>query len=201
VLIPQLGVFAQLYFFDAEHDKSITSTDVTVVTATDGVASLLINGYSASQVTLLLSQLRALLCDMGRIGDMFQAASTNDVTFWVLHPTIERVWHLERLNQAKKLVVFNETWDNSENTCVGHRSFDYTPFKNVFDSKNAIYRNDELYNLLFPDNDNLPFVYHHFRFHHCELLGMVHSVQSIMGSVLLFILFVCCYCCCVQGLI
>jgi hypothetical protein len=26
------------------------------------------------------------LCNPGHIGDMFQATSTNDVTFWVLHP-------------------------------------------------------------------------------------------------------------------
>ena len=38
------------------------------------------------------------LCDVGKIGDMYQASSPNDITFWVLHPTLDRLWHWIRLS-------------------------------------------------------------------------------------------------------
>lgn len=47
-------------------------------------------GYTDEETTAIYEQLLYLLCSPGHIGSMFQATSTNDVTFWVLHPTVDR---------------------------------------------------------------------------------------------------------------
>lgn len=47
-------------------------------------------GYSEEDTKAIYEQLLYLLCSPGHIGTMFQATSTNDVTFWVLHPTVDR---------------------------------------------------------------------------------------------------------------
>ncbi len=75
------------------------------------------------------------------------------------------------LNTAKKLISFNETWDdNLYASCVGQRSTDATPFKDIFDNEGKVYTNKALYDLLDPMRDNLPFIYDNFRFPHCEVL-------------------------------
>ena len=47
-------------------------------------------GYSEEDTKAIYEQLLYLLCSPGHIGTMFQATSTNDITFWVLHPTVDR---------------------------------------------------------------------------------------------------------------
>jgi hypothetical protein len=128
-----------------------------------------IPGYSSAETTEIYQSVVGVLCDIGHLGDMFQATSTNDVTFWVLHPTMERMWHLIQLNQQKGLIEFDETWDDeTAGICPGHFSYSVTPFKNLFDTNNIPYTNADLYNLLHPDN--LPYVYEHFNWPHCSFL-------------------------------
>lgn len=47
-------------------------------------------GYTEAESVAIFEQLLYLLCSPGHIGTMFQATSTNDITFWVLHPTVDR---------------------------------------------------------------------------------------------------------------
>lgn len=47
-------------------------------------------GYTEKETDKIYEQLLYLLCSPGHIGTMFQATSTNDITFWVLHPTVDR---------------------------------------------------------------------------------------------------------------
>ena len=54
--------------------------------------ALPIDGYTVAQSLDVYRDVRDAICDMGMIGDMFQASSPNDVTFWVLHPNMERLW-------------------------------------------------------------------------------------------------------------
>lgn len=55
-------------------------------------------GYTDEETTAIYEQLLYLLCSPGHIGTMFQATSTNDITFWVLHPTVDR--YSNRLNAS-----------------------------------------------------------------------------------------------------
>jgi hypothetical protein len=68
-------------------------------------------------------------------------------------------------------VSFDNTWEDEVGQCEGHLSYALTPFKNIFDSDDRLYTNSELYELLEPTIDSYPYVYDHFRWSHCEVLG------------------------------
>lgn len=57
-------------------------------------------GYTEEESRKIYDQLLYLLCSPGHIGTMFQATSTNDITFWVLHPTVDRYG-------SKRLSIFS----------------------------------------------------------------------------------------------
>lgn len=48
--------------------------------------SVTLPGLSVAESLGVYRSLVSTLCSPGHLGDMFQATSTNDVTFWVLHP-------------------------------------------------------------------------------------------------------------------
>lgn len=86
-----------------------------------------------------------------------------------------------RLWQFKGLagVNYNETWD-PYHTCTGHNPDDLQPFHDLFpdwdekheDESSSIkryYSNAELYRLLQPDSEDLPYVYDNFDWHHCSV--------------------------------
>jgi hypothetical protein len=123
------------------------------------------------------------LCDPGYMGDMFQATSSNDVTFWVIHPNLERVWHVIRINAYKGLLSFDDTWPDSEVTCQGHYASNIQPFKNVFDDNNMLYTNAELYDLLDPNQDDYPYLFDNFDWTHCKFLGSCWHTFGPVTSV------------------
>jgi hypothetical protein len=175
----ETGILKDLIFYDVRRNVEISDI-LTKIEEAQMKGELeedeydTISGYSKTESFVILEEVRDHLCDMGRIGDMFQATSPNDITFWVLHPNMERVWHLSRINTQLGMISFNETWDNNINTCVGHRTTDATPFKGLFgesSSKMKVYTNEELYEKLDPNNPDLPYVYDNFRYYHCEVLG------------------------------
>jgi len=161
-----VGILSSLVYYDSSTGKAISS----LASKFGPYSSGKISGYTKTQTTAIFNEIIGALCDIGQLGDMFQATSTNDVTFWVLHPTMERMWHLIQLNIQQNLVVFDESWDDSAvNTqCPGHRSYSVTPFKNLWDNDNKLYTNSDLYRLLHPDNNN--YVYENFNWPHCEFL-------------------------------
>lgn len=57
---------------------------------TQGKVLYKLPGYTEEETKAIYEQLLYLLCSPGHIGTMFQATSTNDITFWVLHPTVDR---------------------------------------------------------------------------------------------------------------
>lgn len=59
-------------------------------THTQGDILFTLPGYSEEESSHIYQQLLYLLCSPGHIGTMFQATSTNDITFWVLHPSVDR---------------------------------------------------------------------------------------------------------------
>jgi hypothetical protein len=109
---------------------------------------------------------------------MYQATSTNDITFWVLHPTLDRLWHWKRLAKDPN---YSETWD-PYHPCYGHNPEDLQPFnKNLFmeeaedgyvEDLSKFYNNAELYIQLHPTNPKLPYAYDNFDWPHCSAIGM-----------------------------
>ena len=59
-----------------------------------------------------------------------QATSSNDITFWVLHGTVDRLWHFKQLGNQNS---YDKTWTHN-NTCYCHNPQDYQPFKNIFEA-------------------------------------------------------------------
>ena len=49
-----------------------------------------ITGKSHEEENVVWEGLLDNLCDIGQIGDMFSASSPGDISFWVIHPTIDR---------------------------------------------------------------------------------------------------------------
>eukprot|EP00752_Nemacystus_decipiens_P016248 g14528.t1 len=147
----------------------------------EGQVLFTLPGYTEEESDRIYEQLLYLLCSPGHIGTMFQATSTNDITFWVLHPTVDRLWHLKRLGADN----FDEQWDPFHN-CVGHNPADLQPFHSMFADWDAnksevdvdrppwmktFYTNADLYDLLRPDRADLPYMYDNFAWPHCSVLG------------------------------
>ena len=165
-VLSSTGIIKSLVFFDKDGLPIESWQNRTTKQPYDALP-----GYSEEETTALYDEIMDVLCTPGYMGDMFQATSTNDITFWILHPTLERLWHLIRTNEYQGLVDFDHTWPDSDVTCTGHYSWDHTPFKNIFDSNNTVYTNLELYELLNPTRDEFPYVYDNFRYPHCSFLG------------------------------
>ncbi|KAJ8605154.1 hypothetical protein CTAYLR_000502 [Chrysophaeum taylorii] len=138
----------------------------------NGTVYYTLPGYSDDQSHRIYDQLLRVLCTPGHIGDMYQATSTNDMTFWVLHPTVDRLWHFKRLGD---LSDYDETWE-PYHTCYNHNPTDFQPFKSLFDNDNTFYTNAQLYNLLSPSDAVLPYTYDHFKWPHCSLVG--HEIRN-----------------------
>ena len=155
------GVLDAVQYFDQEGHLVSSWKDE------NGTVYYTLPGYSEEQSHHIYDDLLKTLCSVGHIGDMFQATSTNDITFWVLHPTVDRLWHFKRLGNQDN---YDETWD-PYHTCYGHNPTNFQPFKNLFDDNDVFYTNQELYDHLRPDRRELPYAYDNFKWPHCELVG------------------------------
>jgi hypothetical protein len=127
------------------------------------------NGMSQEDRDVIWDDLLGAICEPGSIGDMYEASSPSDITFWVLHTTVDRLWHYMRLSPQR----YDEAWvDGEYGDCYGHYFTDVpAPFKNLVDDDDSYYTNEELYNLLSPYNEDLGYVYEHFDWDHCDDLG------------------------------
>ena len=125
-VLHETGVLAAAEFFDAAYHS--LSKD-NWLNASTGDYLDPIPGYSASDSKHIYNSLLSLLCNPGHLGDMYQATSTNDITFWVIHNTVDRLWHYKRLGN---LANYDETWD-PYHTCYGHNPRNVQPFQNLFE--------------------------------------------------------------------
>lgn len=91
------------------------------------------------------------------------------------------MWHLKRLGADD----FEEQWE-ALHQCVGHNPQDLQPFHSMFpewDAERAelegakppsiktYYTNADLYDLLRPDESDLPYMYDNFAWPHCSVSG------------------------------
>ncbi|CAM9867117.1 unnamed protein product, partial [Ascophyllum nodosum] len=161
-------------------------------------AFTVIPGYSKEETADIYHELLSLLCTPMKIGTHYEGASTNDITFWVIHPAFDRLWHLRRLRHDPD---FDETWFD-DHFCYGHNPNDVQPFHDLFgdshrdiiteDSTNdalgnstgtveevqapkKYHTNIELYNLLQPDGMAIPYMYDNFLWSHCEVSLLIKA--------------------------
>eukprot|EP00622_Pseudochattonella_farcimen_P003177 FR738293.1.p1 GENE.FR738293.1~~FR738293.1.p1 ORF type:complete len:192 (+),score=12.81 FR738293.1:73-576(+) len=108
-------------------------------------------------------------CNPGMIGDQYTSYATNDPSFWPIHPTLERLWHLKRLAGNE---TFDHTWEDVSG-CLGHNAHDVQPFQQLMGEKSQHhYSNKDLYDLLDPRNPDLPYLYENFEWSHCDEKGL-----------------------------
>jgi len=160
-VLDQAGVLASADYFDTEDHVINKFYDE------NGTIYYELPHYTEEQSKLIYDDMLSMLCSPGHIGDMFQATSSNDITFWVLHGTLDRLWHFKRLGNMQN---YDETWD-PYHTCYGHNPTNFQPFKNLFDSDDRYYTNIELYEYFRPHQEALQYMYDNFQWPHCELLG------------------------------
>lgn len=113
-------------------------------------------------------------------GDHLEAASPVETSFWVIHPT------LDRLMQYKVLAMpwVDSNWTSGSSTCtaatdcLGHNPEDLTFWTSVMKSpdggefRKAYTTNEELRRLLDPRvNYSLPYIYDDFKWPHCAKDG------------------------------
>lgn len=111
-----------------------------------------------------------------------------------------RLWHLKRLGSED----FDEVWD-PYHECVGHNPDDLQPFHDLFpqwDVQNATlsddhtpgiksyYTNGELYDLLRPDENTLPYIYDNFNWPHCSVNVLSTIVSPLTPIVVVLVVFI-----------
>jgi len=121
------------------------------------------------------------LCENGlSIGDQMESASPADISFWPIHPNLERIWMIKKLSSTFQ----NESWPETGTSlatdttasgeCYGHGPYDLLPYGDIYGSmdnladKNNNLTNKGLYNLMDPMNSDLPYVYDDFSLKHCQ---------------------------------
>jgi hypothetical protein len=124
-------------------------------------------------------------------GDHLEAASPAEVSFWPIHPTIDRL--VQYRDQARPFT--DTSWANISSTCVetatdckGHNAYDVTYYQStVWDSDLKTYTkahltNIEMRNALNPTKEyyRMSYLYNHFEWTHCEEFGV--SFKLIAGS-------------------
>lgn len=91
-ILDKAGVLSAVQFYDHEHHLIERWKD------DNGTVYYTLPGYTTDESRHIYDELLKALCSPGHIGDMFQATSTNDITFWVLHPTVDRLWRSSRVS-------------------------------------------------------------------------------------------------------
>jgi hypothetical protein len=131
----------------------------------------------------MITPVRQLMCNPGKVGVMATDASANDPVFWPLHLLYDRSWQAGRL--AGTLV---DDWTTTATTttaamdavvddgvaaeadveeCYGSRASDVMPFTSFLSGdadSTTLLTNEELYAFFDPTNEDLPYVYDTFDF-------------------------------------
>eukprot|EP00622_Pseudochattonella_farcimen_P007493 FR743489.1.p2 GENE.FR743489.1~~FR743489.1.p2 ORF type:complete len:162 (-),score=17.60 FR743489.1:95-580(-) len=110
------------------------------------------------------------------VGDQLESGSPSDISFWPIHPTIERLWMWKKLRKG----FTDEKWVDGDPisifgaTCTGHAAEDMVAYPFSFwdeASRERLYSNRELYELANPEGSRLPYIYDSFEWPHCEQRG------------------------------
>ena len=116
------------------------------------------------------------------VGDQLSASSPFDPSFWVVPPSIERLWMWKKLQTSATLFrsFADEAWPTKGAAmvegCTGHAAHDDVPFveRRSDGSERRFYTNQELYDLADPTSDTgLKYIYEDFTWDHCAESGVL----------------------------
>ncbi|CBJ33028.1 Hypothetical Protein RRSL_02205 [Ectocarpus siliculosus] len=141
------------------------------------------------------------LCDPGHVGELYTSSAPYDPLFWVIHPTAERFmgWRRKLGVEQPDMWPLDETWDYShgwvvgetgtvcdwddvregsldmptcrKGICGGHGADDLLPFKVKVKGETMQMTNLQWYQFIYPDNDDLPYMYNEYQWDHCASSG------------------------------
>merc|ERR1712070_72877 len=155
----------------ADIESAVSTNGAHAYIDTFGDSSVInaLNDLSSEELTVVLKA----LCESSlSIGDQMESASPVDVSFWPIHPNLERVWMIKKLSGTFK----SEDWPMNDTSlasldgsdCYGHGPNDVLPYGDIYSFSNANLTNEQLYALLDPTRDNLPYIYDDFGLDHCS---------------------------------
>ncbi|CAM9764660.1 unnamed protein product, partial [Ectocarpus sp. 4 AP-2014] len=137
-------------------------------------------------------------CNPGNVGEMYTSAAPYDPLFWVIHPTADRLLAWRRMlgRQGADGWDFDETWGYAHSsvvgetgtvcnwddvvpgsgdmpTCVkgicgGHNEDDLLPFSVKINGEVVKLTNADWMDLIYPTNEDLPYMYDEFKWTHCR---------------------------------
>ncbi|CAM9789639.1 unnamed protein product, partial [Hapterophycus canaliculatus] len=129
------------------------------------------------------------------VGDLFTSSAPYDPLFWVIHPTAERFlgWKRKLGREQPDAHAFDESWGYTHGdvigetgvvcdwssvredsldmpTCIagicgGHNADDILPFE--INGERVEMTNQEWLDFIYPDNEDLPYMYDGFQWDHC----------------------------------
>ena len=115
------------------------------------------------------------ICTSGAVmGENEESASPADPVFWVLHPTVERLWQNKKLSSTP---FENESWPSTGTSlygddCPGHREFDTVAFVNLIPGNTVPFTLGEVMTVMDPRSGTLPYIYEDLSWRgQCEAAG------------------------------
>ena len=126
-------------------------------------------------------------------GEQMEAASPADVSFWSIHPTMERLLHYKMLAdpfvtkewKAYGDISMTSYCEYSTTTdCKGHHGYDLTAFKSMVldvetgDYAPAYLTNGEIFDHMSLEDYKMSYYYEDFSWPHCEARGVVFPAVS-----------------------
>lgn len=120
-------------------------------------------------------------------GDLLQSSAPVDPLFWIIHPSIERVWQWKRLSSCP----YEYSWASGSSVysqCSGHDAEDVLPFSEMTAQSShtagsgqfSDLTNAEIYALLDPTDNAMNYIYDSFEWSHCSEEGI--EIRTSCGS-------------------
>ena len=137
--------------------------------------------WDITNKTVAYKLIEQTLCNTAFVlGDQVEAASPLDVTFWPIHPTMDRLLQYKRV--VNDFTFAN--WSSPHGAtvycvtaqCKGHHGFDLTPIETSYERPDGSYvleqlSNHEILRMTHPREYQMPYIYDNFRWDHCEEEG------------------------------
>ena len=122
----------------------------------------------------------SLICGAGLnvLGDQLEASSPNDISFWPIHPTVDRLFQWKVIAGTLSDMDWPETeyywgtYGSNVDNVTGHAADDVLEYDlPQLGLKAGEYTNADFLNMSSPLYDTMPYVYAHFKWDHCAELG------------------------------
>jgi len=115
-----------------------------------------------------------MVCNPGLTGDILGSGSPVDPIFWLIHPTVDRLWQWKRLSTS---CGYNYSWPSGTSiygNCWGHDKDDVLDFTGLGDGETpdgSKYSNSDIYEIMDPNDGKVPYIYDDFKWDHCLSSG------------------------------